>query len=143
MALAKDRQKEYSDKHGRGNLSEFKIGDLVLLDTRNLPLRAVSSVESNKLKHRFIVPFTVLGRYGAAYTIDLPESMTTHPTFYVGRLKRYHGPNLVVDSEPQGRARALEQPRSQAREQPKGRSHSRPQALPRPQALGTHSPRVE
>ncbi|POM79963.1 Pol protein [Phytophthora palmivora] len=81
MASAQDRQKKYSDKHGRGNL-----------DTKNLPLKVVNSVESNKLKHRFIGPFAVLARHGAAYTIDLPKSMATHPTFYVGRLKRYHDP---------------------------------------------------
>ncbi|KAG3128230.1 hypothetical protein C6341_g24652 [Phytophthora cactorum] len=57
MAIAQDRQKEYSDKHGRGNVNVFKVGDLVLLDTRNLPLDTVSSVGSNKLKHRFIGPF--------------------------------------------------------------------------------------
>ncbi|POM73795.1 Pol protein [Phytophthora palmivora] len=33
-----------------------------------------------------------LARHGAAYTIDLPKSMATRPTFYVGRLKRYHDP---------------------------------------------------
>ncbi|KAG2943644.1 hypothetical protein PC129_g22420 [Phytophthora cactorum] len=82
MAIAQDRQKEYSDKHGRGNVNVFKVGDLVLLDTRNLPLDTVSSVGSNKLKHRFIGPFAVLPRHGALYTIDLPKSMKTHPTFY-------------------------------------------------------------
>ncbi|POM74609.1 Pol protein, partial [Phytophthora palmivora] len=56
------------------------------------PLKVVSSVESNKLKHRFIGPFAVLVRHGAAYTIDLPKSMATHPTFYVGCLKRYRDP---------------------------------------------------
>ncbi|POM71564.1 Pol protein [Phytophthora palmivora] len=80
------------DKHGSGNLDVFKKGELVLLDTKNLPLKVVSSVESNKLKHRFIGPFAVLARHGTAYTIDLPKSMATHPTFYVGRLKRYHDP---------------------------------------------------
>ncbi|POM78891.1 Pol protein [Phytophthora palmivora] len=68
MASAQDKQKEYADKYGRGNL------------------------ESNRLKHRFIGPFAVLARHGAAYIIDLPMSMATHPTFYVGRLKRYHDP---------------------------------------------------
>ncbi|KAG3076911.1 hypothetical protein PI125_g21407 [Phytophthora idaei] len=92
MAIAQDRQKEYSDKHGRGNVNVFKVGDLVLLDTRNLPLDTVSLVGSNKLKHRFIGPFAVLARHDASYTIDLPKSMKTHPTFYVGRLKRYHDP---------------------------------------------------
>ncbi|POM80962.1 RNA-directed DNA polymerase [Phytophthora palmivora] len=47
---------------------------------------------SNKLKHRFIEPFAVLARHGTAYTIDLPKSMATHPTFYAGRLQRYHDP---------------------------------------------------
>ncbi|GMF41138.1 unnamed protein product [Phytophthora fragariaefolia] len=90
MAQAQDRQKEYSDRNGRGNVNVFNVGDLVLLDTRNLPLDTVSSVGSNKLKHRFIGPFAVLGRHGNAYTIDLPKSKKTHPTFYVGGLKRYH-----------------------------------------------------
>ncbi|GMF21722.1 unnamed protein product [Phytophthora lilii] len=101
MANALDKQTEYSDRNGRGNLN-VHVGDLVLLDTRNLPLNTVSSVGSNKLKHRFIGPFTVLGRHGAAYTIDLHKSMTTHPTFYVGRLKRYHDPqgqNPVAEAE--------------------------------------------
>ncbi|POM66778.1 DNA/RNA polymerase [Phytophthora palmivora] len=63
-----------------------------LLDTESLPLKLVSSVGSNKLKHCFIGPFAVLDRHGAAYTIDLPKSMTTRPTFYAGCLKRYHDP---------------------------------------------------
>ncbi|POM74388.1 Pol protein [Phytophthora palmivora] len=87
-----DRQKEYSDKNGRGNFSVFKKGEFVLLDTKNLPLKVVSSVESNMMKHHFIRPFAVLARHGAAYTIDLPKSMATHTTFFVGRLMRYHGP---------------------------------------------------
>ncbi|POM77039.1 Pol protein [Phytophthora palmivora] len=84
MALAQDKQKAYSDSKGRG--------ELVLLDTKNLPLKVVSSVESNKLKHHFIGPFEVLARHGVAYTIDLPKSMATNPTFYVGRLRRHHDP---------------------------------------------------
>ncbi|POM79396.1 Inositol-3-phosphate synthase, partial [Phytophthora palmivora] len=68
MASAQDKQKGYSDKTSRGNLNVFKEGDLVLLDTKNLPLKVVSSVESNKLKHRFIGPFAVLARHGTAYT---------------------------------------------------------------------------
>ncbi|POM70089.1 Pol protein [Phytophthora palmivora] len=73
MASVQDSQKENSDRKGRGILSVFKK-------------------ESNKLKHRFIGPFAVLVRHGAAYTIDLPKSMVVHPTFYVRRLKRDHDP---------------------------------------------------
>ncbi|POM73794.1 Pol protein [Phytophthora palmivora] len=67
MASAQDRQKEHSDR--KENLSAFKQGELVLLDTENLPLKVDSSVESTKLRYRFIGPFAVLARHGAAYTI--------------------------------------------------------------------------
>ncbi|POM62090.1 Pol protein [Phytophthora palmivora] len=83
MASAQDKENEYSDRKGRGNLTVLN---------KNLPLTVVSSVESNKLKHHFIGPFAVLARHGTAYTIDLQKSMATHPTFYVERLKRYHDP---------------------------------------------------
>ncbi|POM74677.1 Pol protein [Phytophthora palmivora] len=46
MASAQDKQKEFSNKKGRGNLT--------VLNKIHLPLKVVSSVESNKLKHRFI-----------------------------------------------------------------------------------------
>ncbi|KAG2759213.1 hypothetical protein Pcac1_g28735 [Phytophthora cactorum] len=118
MAIAQDRQKEYSGKHGRGNVNVFKVGDLVLLDTRNLPLDTVISVGSNKLKHRFIGPFAVLARHGASYTIDLPKSMKTHPTFYVGRLKRYH--------DPQGPA-TPQTPQASREEDPTPRNETQPQ----------------
>ncbi|POM79764.1 Pol protein [Phytophthora palmivora] len=64
MASAQDKQKEYSDAKGRGKDKQQQTEG----------------------------PFAVLARHGAAYTIDLPKSMATHPTFYVGRLKRYHDP---------------------------------------------------
>jgi hypothetical protein len=47
MAAAQDRQKENSDRHGRANTNVFEIGDLVLLNARNLPTQAVSAVGSN------------------------------------------------------------------------------------------------
>ncbi|GMF57092.1 unnamed protein product [Phytophthora fragariaefolia] len=110
MAQAQDRHKAYSDRNGRGNLNVFHVGDLVLLDTTNLPLDTVSSGGSNKLKHRFIGPFAVLGRHANAYTIDLPTSMKTHPTFYLGRLKRCHDPQgqSAPDYSSQGQDEVIE-----------------------------------
>ncbi|POM66280.1 Reverse transcriptase [Phytophthora palmivora] len=58
------------------------------LGAANLAGRHRGLHRNNKLKHRFIGPVGVLGRHGAAYTIDLVKSMATHPTSYVGRLKR-------------------------------------------------------
>ena len=90
IANAVDRQKRNADKHGRANDLSFKVNDLVLLSTVNLPKRVVTNVGSSKLLPKFIGPFRVLHRRGNAYTIELPRKMRTHPTFYVGRLRPYH-----------------------------------------------------
>ena len=89
IALAIDKQKEQADKKGRKNKNIFTVGSLVLLSTALLPTHAISNLGSNKLLPRYIGPFKVLKKKGDAYTIDLPTSMRTHPTFYVGRLKEY------------------------------------------------------
>ncbi|GMF44027.1 unnamed protein product [Phytophthora fragariaefolia] len=99
MAAAQDTQKEQSDRQGRKNTQVFQLGDQVLLYAKNLPTQAVSAVGSTKLRPRFVGSFTVIGVHGHAYTLDLPSSMATHPTFYVGLLKPYRS---VGAAEPVG-----------------------------------------
>ncbi|GMF50591.1 unnamed protein product [Phytophthora fragariaefolia] len=108
--LPQDRQKEYSDRNGRRQLNVFNVGDLVLLDTRNLPLDMISSMGNNKLKHCFIGPFAVLGRHGSTYIIDLPKLMKTHSTYYLGLIKRYHNPQgqSAPDDPSQGQEEVIE-----------------------------------
>ena len=89
IAMAQDLQKEYADKRGRKNKQVYKVGDLVLLSTANLPEHSVSNLKSPKLLPRFIGPFKVVKCNGDAYTLDIPTRMRLHPTFYVGRLKSY------------------------------------------------------
>ena len=98
IADSVDKQKEYADRNGRKNLLSFKVGDKVLLSTTTLPAHAVNNVGSNKLLPKYIGPFTVLKVKGNAYKIDLPRSMRTHPTFYVGRLKPYHSHEGLLSS---------------------------------------------
>ncbi|KAE9163284.1 hypothetical protein PF004_g30197 [Phytophthora fragariae] len=100
MAAAQDTQKEQSDRQGRKNTQVFQLGDQVLLNAKNLPTQAVSAVGSTKLRPRFVGPFTVIGVHGHAYTLDLPSSMATHPTFYVGLLKPYRPAGAVEPEEP-------------------------------------------
>ncbi|KAE8985042.1 hypothetical protein PR002_g22756 [Phytophthora rubi] len=102
MAAAQDTQKEQSDRQGRKNTHVFKLGDQVLLDAKNIPTQAVSAVGSTNLRPRFVGPFTVIGVHGHAYTLDLPSSMATHPTFYVGLLKPYRPAGAVEPEEPTG-----------------------------------------
>ncbi|POM65367.1 Pol protein, partial [Phytophthora palmivora] len=95
------RRRGLHRKWGRGSESLFPL--VSEIESESLEKQLSSFIDdrltlisrlcwSNKLKHRFIGPFGVLARHGTAYTIDLPKSMATHPTFYVGRLKRYHDP---------------------------------------------------
>ncbi|KAE8962259.1 hypothetical protein PR003_g30853 [Phytophthora rubi] len=102
MAAAQDTQKEQSDRQGRKNTQVFQLGDQVLLNAKSLLKQAVSAVGSTKLRPRFAGPFTVIGVHGHAYTVDLPSSMATHPTFYVGLHKPYRPAGAVDPEEPTG-----------------------------------------
>ncbi|KAG4038914.1 hypothetical protein PC123_g25527 [Phytophthora cactorum] len=95
MAESQDLQKEYADALDRGNVKKFEVGDLVLLNAKNLPTHAVSVVFKTKLRPRFIGPFQVAAKKGLAYTLNLPKKMRTHPVFYVGLLKPYQDPAQV------------------------------------------------
>ncbi|POM65050.1 Hypothetical protein PHPALM_19314, partial [Phytophthora palmivora] len=87
---AVDRQKENADKGGRKNMATFRIGERVLLSTDGIRSSAVTNLGASKLAPRFIGPFRVVKVNGEAYTLDIPTSLRLHPTFYVGRLKKYH-----------------------------------------------------
>ncbi|KAG3055746.1 hypothetical protein PI124_g23471 [Phytophthora idaei] len=96
MAESQYLQKEYADAQGRGNVVErFEVGDLVLLNAKNLPTNAVSAVFKTKLRPRFIGPFKVVAKKGLAYALNLPKKMRTHPVFYVDLLKPYQDPAQV------------------------------------------------
>ncbi|KAG3006922.1 hypothetical protein PC121_g17798 [Phytophthora cactorum] len=92
MAESQNLQKEYADAQGRGNAERFEVGDLVLLNAKNLPTHAVSAIFGTKLRPRLIGPFKVEAKKGLAYTLNLPKKMGTHPVFYVGLLKPYRDP---------------------------------------------------
>ncbi|POM60411.1 LOW QUALITY PROTEIN: Pol protein [Phytophthora palmivora] len=81
MAECQDVQKEQADARGRRNVWNFEVGDLVLLNAKNLPTHAVSAVFKAKLRPRFIGPFKVVAKKGLAYTLNLPKKMRTHPVF--------------------------------------------------------------
>ncbi|KAG3127985.1 hypothetical protein PI126_g21604 [Phytophthora idaei] len=112
MTESQDLQKEYADAQGRGNVERLEVGDLVLLNAKNLPTNAVSAGFKTKLRPRFIGPFKVVAKKGLAYTLNLPKKMRTHPVFYVGLLKPYQDPAQVsVEELAPGRQVAAERQR--------------------------------
>ena len=74
--------KEYADKH-RTRLPELKVGDEVLLDSRNLNLQ----IPTRKLADRNIGPFKIVKQHGPVnYELELPDTMKIHPVFHSGLL---------------------------------------------------------
>ncbi|GMF49677.1 unnamed protein product [Phytophthora fragariaefolia] len=95
MAESQGKQKEHADAKGRSNVNCYEVGDLVLLNAKNLPTHPVSAVFKTKSRPRFIAPFKVVAKKGLAYTLNLPKKMRTHPVFYVGLFKPYLDPVQV------------------------------------------------
>ena len=80
----------YDTKH---TPSEFKPGDRVWLDARNLP----TSRPSKKLDWKRLGPFEIAKRIGTqAYQLKLPATMRIHPTFHVSLLDPYRE-SLIPD----------------------------------------------
>ena len=55
----------------------------------SIPVSAVTNLGTPKLAPRYIGPFNVIKVNEDAAQLDIPSTMRLHPTFYVGRLKRY------------------------------------------------------
>ena len=80
-----ERQKHYYNKKHQSQ--EFKKGQLVILSTKNLKLKAISG----KLTPKFVGPFRVLNRVGSlAYRLYLPDKYNRlHNIFPVSLLEPY------------------------------------------------------
>ena len=75
---------------------EFKAGDLVMLDRRNIQTKR----PMNKLDHKKIGPFKVKKTVGKrAYQLELPPQMKIHPVFHVSLLEPYRIPADTLNGE--------------------------------------------
>ena len=84
LEVAADRMKRYYDHSVRG-APEFKPGDLVWLDARNISLE-----RARKLSPRRLGPYKVKRRIGEQnYELELPGSMHIHPVFHVTLLTKH------------------------------------------------------
>jgi hypothetical protein len=86
--VAKTHQTTYANKERRPE-PDYKVGDQVFLNTKNLRLRIKQKGRSAKFIARFIGPFpiTKAKRKTSTYTLELPPEYKIHPTFHAKLLK--------------------------------------------------------
>ncbi|KAF1333225.1 polyprotein, partial [Globisporangium splendens] len=92
LKQAQERQKKYYDRKRRE--VEFNAGDLVMLDTKNLPLKTVTqstSLQKAKLAAKKVGPFKIdsMVNKNAARLVLPPNMKRLHPAFNVELLSHY------------------------------------------------------
>ncbi|KAF1328523.1 Retroelement pol polyprotein, partial [Globisporangium splendens] len=92
LKQAQERQKKYYDRKRRE--VEFEAGDLVMLDTKNLPLKTVArstSLQKAKLAAKKVGPFKIetMVNKNVARLVLPPNMKRLHPAFNVELLSHY------------------------------------------------------
>ncbi|OWZ20261.1 Retrotransposon protein, Ty3-gypsy subclass, partial [Phytophthora megakarya] len=88
MSEAQERMKYYYDRNRL--VQDFNIGDMVLLDGKNLDIRHKGYAQSKKLAPRFIGPFPVRKKVSQdSYELGLSKGLKLHPVFHTSLLKPY------------------------------------------------------
>ena len=86
---AQNRQAKYANEHRR--YLEFKVGDQVLLSTRNIIDIVDKQHPSKKLTPKYIRPFTITNVISSVtYKLDLPPYMKIYTVFHISLLKIYN-----------------------------------------------------
>ena len=79
-----EKQQKYYNMHHRA--VEYRVGDLVLLSSKNLSFKNIPA----KLQKKFVGPFEVIEKIGSqAYRLKLPENWSIHDVFHVSILKKW------------------------------------------------------
>ena len=88
LAKAQEDMKKYADKH-RSEAVEYKVGDLVLLSTKDLKWQMVGW-RSEKLTERFVGPYKVKAIISSnVVELELPTTVKIHLVINVSRIRRY------------------------------------------------------
>jgi len=78
--------KKYADKK-RSDVEEYKVGDLVMLSTKDLKYQIVGR-RTEKLMERFVGPYKVREIISSnAVKLELPSTVKIHPVVNVSRIR--------------------------------------------------------
>jgi len=82
--------KKYADKK-RSDVEEYKVGDLVMLSTKDLKYQMVGR-RTEKLTERFVGPYKVREIISSnAVKLELPSTVKIHLVVNVSRIQQYIG----------------------------------------------------
>ena len=88
LSKAQEDMKRYVDRH-RGEVEEYKVGDLVLLSTKDFKYQIVGR-RMEKLIKRFIGPYKVKSIVSTnTIELELPSIVKIHLVVNVSRVRRY------------------------------------------------------
>ena len=90
VALGKiqEKIKKYADRK-REEVNEYKVGDLVMLSTKDLKYQMVGR-RTQKLTERFIDPYKIKKIVSInAVELELPSTVRIHPVVNISRIYRY------------------------------------------------------
>ena len=82
--------RKYTDRK-RSDIDEYKVGDLVMLSTKDLKYQMVGR-RTEKLTERFVGPYKIKEIVSSnAVKLELPNAVKIHPVVNVSRIRRYMG----------------------------------------------------
>jgi len=90
LGKAQEEIKKYADRK-RGEVNKYKVGDLVMLSTKDLKYQMVGR-RTEKLIERFIGPYRIKKIISTnVVKLELPSTIKIHPVVNVSRIHRYVG----------------------------------------------------
>ena len=90
LGKVQEDMKKYTDRK-RTEVEEYKVGDLVMLSTKDLKYQMVGR-RTEKLTERFVGPYKVKRIVSTnAVELKLPSTIKIHPVVNVSRICRYVG----------------------------------------------------
>ena len=90
LRKAQEDMRKYADRK-RLDVEEYKVGDLVMLSTKNLKYQMVGR-RTEKLMERFVGPYKVKEIISSnVVKLELPSTVKIHPVVNASRIRRYVG----------------------------------------------------
>jgi len=86
-----DAQDKYAAEANKHRLEDpFKIGDLVLLSTKDFTPPNLHGQPTRKLGPRYTGPYAIKSKVGTSYKLALPKNWAVHPIFHPEKLRPYY-----------------------------------------------------